>query len=143
MKKMFSAVAVAVAAALSISACSSEEPPSELDNLINSLQTSQLSPETEPEETEDTEETENTAETTKSDGDSDTVVYNSLTGTVLSTEESLFSFESDGIQYDILISESTEIFGGALSEGQTVTVTYISTEENDNITAVAITILRS
>ena len=142
MKKTLSAAAAVIAAALLVSACSSEETPSELDNLINSLQTSQLPPETVPEETDNTEETENTAEVTESSEGSPNVVYSSLTGTVVSAEESLFSVESNGIRYDIIISESTEIFGGTLSEEKKVTVTYISSEDTDSITAAAITILQ-
>lgn len=143
MKKILSAALAVIAAALLITACSSEESHSELDNLINSLQTSNLPPETEPEETADTEGTENTEEATESSDNSPAVVYSSLTGTILSAEGNIFTVEFNGIRYDILISENTEIFGGTLSEEKTVTVTYASSEDADGITAIAITILQS
>ena len=141
MKKKHYAVAVIISAALLLSACNSNESPSELDNLIDSLQTSHLPPETEPEETGDTEETEDTAGITEPDDGPTDVVYGSLTGTVLAVEENLFSVESNGIRY-VLVSENIEIFGGTLSEGKTVTVTYTSSEGSDNITVIAITVLQ-
>ena len=48
--RIFSAV-IFLAAVLLVSGCSSEETPSELENLINQLQTSQITSETVPEET--------------------------------------------------------------------------------------------
>ena len=184
MKKTFFAAAF-VAAALFISGCSSDEPPSELDILIEQLQTIQITSETLPEETseeasvpentdetsEDTSSEENTAETPEddpipdnteeisddatisenteepSDSSEDTgnapVTYNSVTVTVLSVEEDNISVESGGIIYNIIIDEKTGILGGDISEGKTVTITYIINDKDSesNITAAVITVL--
>lgn len=51
MKNRFFSVGIFIAAILLVSGCSSEETPSELENLINQLQTSQITSETVPEET--------------------------------------------------------------------------------------------
>ena len=51
MKNRFFSAGIFIAAILLVSGCSSEEPPSELENLINQLQTSQITSETVPEET--------------------------------------------------------------------------------------------
>lgn len=177
MKKQFLAAFVTVA--LTLSGCSSEEPPSELDILIEQLQTTQITSETVPEETsenmpepENTEETseeissventgeatedssipdntedisENTEETEDSseNNGSEPVTYYSITVTVLSVEDDKISVESEGIIYNISIGENTGIFGGDISEGKTVTITYIVNNEDSesNITAAAITVL--
>lgn len=184
MKKQFFAAAF-FAAALILSGCSSDESPSELDILIEQLQTIQITSETVPEETsddasapentektpeeastdvstgeavedapvsDDTEETsentpapENTEETAdeSEDNGSASVTYNSVTVTILSVEEDHISVQSGEIIYNIIIDENTGILGGDISEGKTVTVTYITTDEGSesNITAAFITVL--
>lgn len=184
MKKPFFAAAFIVAA-LFISGCSSDEPPSELDILIEQLQTIQITSETVPEETsEETSVPENTDETSEdtssdespaetpedtpipddteeisedttvpedteetSDSSEDTgsasVTYNSITVTVLSVEDDNISVESGGIIYNIIIDEKTGILGGDISEGKTVTITYMINDEDSesNITAAVITVL--
>ena len=140
-KHMLGAVLIA---ALFLSGCSSEEPPSELDKLIEQLQTSQITSETVPEETEDTTTPENTEETSdKPDETPDSVTYDSVTVTVLSIEDGHISVESGGVIYNIIIDENTRIFGGDISETKTVTITYALTDNSTetDITAAFITVL--
>ena len=136
---------VALITALFISGCSSDEKPSELDMLIEQLQTSQITSETVPEETsEDITTPENTEETSdKPDDVSDSVTYDSVTVTVLSVEEDHISVESGGVIYNIFIDENTRIFGGDISEMKTVTITYAMTNNGTSadITASFITVL--
>ena len=74
MKNRFFSVGIFIAAVLLVSGCSSEETPSELENLINQLQTSQITSETVPEETsEDTEEEKTEASTTPDNTDEPSV----------------------------------------------------------------------
>lgn len=183
MKKQY--LAALVAAALLLSGCSSDESPSELDILIEQLQTVQITSETVPEETsEDSSETENTEDTSEdtasaestgeanedapaSDSTEETsedttgsentvetaegsenssvapITYDSVTVTVLSIDEDNISVEAGGIIYNIIIDEKTNILGGDISEGKTVTVTYALADEDQesNIIAVVITVL--
>lgn len=146
MKKQFLAAAVVSVAALFLAGCNSDEQPSELDNLINQLQTSQMTSETEPEETPD--EITKPEDSDKSEDDPDgngnnAVTYDSVTVTVLSLEEDHISVESGGVVYNIIIDDNTQIFGGDISESKTITVTYILTENDTevNITAAVITVL--
>lgn len=183
MKKQF--LAALIAAVLLLSGCSSDKTPSELDILIEQLQTVQITSETVPEETsedssatentyetseetspdestgeanedvpapdsteeisEDTTVSENTAETAEVSEDSSSapVAYDSVTVTVLSIDEDNISVEAGGITYNIIIDEKTDIFGGDISEGKTVTVTYALTggDTESNIIAAVITVL--
>ena len=175
-KQLFAAILIAV---LVLSGCSTDESPSELDILIEQLQTTQITSETVPEETsedlpvpenteetseetysaesteeppisdntedisEDTTSSENTDGTEESSDGSTSLTYNSVTVTVLSVEEDNISVEAKGIIYNIFIDENTGIFGGDISEGKTVTITYILNDEDpeSNITAAVITVL--
>ena len=146
MKKQFLAVTVIIAA-LFLSGCSSDDAPSELDILIEQLQTMQITSETEPEETSEEEITtpDNTEEAADvPDGSNiDSVTYDSVTVTVLSVEEDHITVESEGITYNIIIDDNTQIFGGEISEDKTVTVTYILYNDGSesNIMALFITVL--
>ena len=134
-----------IIAALLLSGCSSDEPPSELDILIEQLQTSQITSETVPDETsEDITTPENTEETSDEPNDiADAVTYDSVTVTVVSVEEDHISVESGGVTYNIIIDENTQIFGGDISEKKTVTITYVLTNNGTatDITAAFITVL--
>ena len=174
-KRLPTVVTFIFAVSVLLSGCNSEEPPSELDALIEQLQTMHITSETTPEETSDdvsvsenteepvtvetttetseevtdTENTEavsdNTEETTDASGDnnSSSITYNSVTVTVLSVEEDHISVEYNGAVYNIIIDESTSVFGGDISEEKTVTITYILKDDDaeKDIFATAITVL--
>lgn len=182
MNKRFTAAAMVAAVLMLLSGCSSEESPSELDMLIEQLQTVQLTSETIPEEapenaedeTENTEEpiteadteetseeatdsenteassenttppesTEETPDATE-ENESDPITYKSLTVTVISVEEDYISVELDGVVYKTFFDESTNIFGGEILEGKTVTISYSLNDANSgaDIFAAAITVL--
>ena len=189
MNKRFATAAVVAAAAMLLSGCSSDESPSELDMLIEQLQTVQLTSETTPEEApedtegesesteepvtgegteeiseetadsenteapsedtealpEDTDPSESTEETTDNseENENNPIAYKSLTVTVVSIEEDHIMVELDGVVYKAFIDESTGIFGGEITEGKTVTITYVLNDDNSeaNISAAAITVL--
>lgn len=163
-KRLPITVALIFAVSAFLSGCSSEEPPSELDMMIEQLQTMHITSETTPEETSDDESTdkpiaaettsetsdeattpENTEETTAAseDNNSSPVTYNSITVTVLSVEDDRIAVEYNGVVYSIIIDESTGIFGGDISENKTVTITYKLNDDDSgtNILASAITVL--
>ena len=178
MKKRFAAAIVAASVSILLSGCSSDESPSELDLLIEQLQTVQLTSETTPEEapeeaesesenteapvtdegteetsdsentepsSENTTPTENTEETTDTteENEGNPVEYKSLTVTVVSVEEDHITVELDGVVYKAYIDENTGIFGGAILEGKTVTITYVLSDGDSqaDISAAAITVL--
>lgn len=150
-KRLPIAAAFIFSVSMLLSGCNSEEPPSELDSLIEQLQTMHITSETIPEETsDDVSVSENTSEPVTAEatgetasGDNSPVTYNSITVTVLSVEEGHIAVEYNGVVYNIIIDESTGIFGGDISENKTVTITYVR-NDNDSETGIlasAITVL--
>ena len=161
MNKRFPSVAAFIlAVSVIFSGCSSDESPSELDMLIEQLQTVHMTSETIPEEvsddapvSENTDEqvtaepadgtSEEVTENTDASENNDPITYNSITVTVLSIADGRISVEYNGVVYSIIIDENTNIFGGDISEEKTVTITYILNDDDSgtDIFATAITVL--
>lgn len=122
-------IIAAVACVMLLSGCSqAEEDHSELDNLIEQLQTTHLNTGS-PEGGTETEEA---------------IPYKSLTGTVASFSESEITVKADGKEQKFTINETTQILGGSRDSAKTVTVTYCEPEKKSkSITANVITILES
>lgn len=120
---------IAAACIMLFAGCSqAEEDHSELDSLIEQLQTTHLNTGS-PEEGAETEEP---------------VPYKSLTGTVTSFSESEITVRADGKEQKFTVNETTQILGGDRSTAKTVTVTYCEPEKKSKSTAAnVITILES
>lgn len=127
MKK--SILIISAACIMLLAGCSSaEEDHSELDNLIEQLQTTHLntgSPEGAPE----TEEA---------------IPYKSLTGTVTAFSENGITVKAEGVEKKFTVDETTQILGGDRETAKTVTVIYCEPEKKSkSITANVITIIES
>lgn len=129
MKKNILIFTAAAACIMLFSGCSSQaEDTSELDNLLEQLQTTHLNTGS-PEEGAETEEA---------------IPFKSLTGTVSSFSESELTVKADGKEQKFTLDESTQILGGDRDAAKTVTVTYCEPEKKSRSTvANVITILET
>lgn len=126
MKKGILIFTAAVVFAAFLSGCSSEEGPSELDSIIEQLQTTHLNTGS-PEENPITEEA---------------IPYKSLTGAVISFNGSEITVITDGKEQKFALDENTQILGGSCDKAKTVTITYCEPEKKSKSTiANVITIL--
>lgn len=130
MKKNILAFTAALSLAVLFSGCgNAEEAPSELDMLLEQLQTTHLNTGT-PENAEDTDET------------TESLTYKSSTGTLVSFTDSSITIKNDNKEQKFLLDENTKILGGELASAEAVTVTYNEADGNEkNLTADIITVL--
>lgn len=128
MKKIISIFAAAAACVTLLAGCGSEEAPNELDMLIEQLQTTHLN----------TGSPEDSAEIEMANP------YKSLTGAVISFNETGITVKSDGNEQKFVINEETQILGGIPSAAKSVTITYCEPEKKSKgIIANVITIIDS
>lgn len=131
MKKNILAVIAAFSLAVLFSGCNnSEEPPDELEMLLEQLQTTHLNVDT-PENAED------------ADSTTENITYKSSTGLLVSFTEDSITIKADNKEQKFILDENTQILGGELTSAEAVTVTYNETDGKEkNITADIITVLR-
>lgn len=131
MKKNIPAFIVAFSLAVSFSGCNnSEEPPDELEKLLQQLQTTHLNVDA-PENAED------------ADSTTENITYKSSTGLLVSFTEDSITIKADNKEQKFILGENTQILGGELTSAEAVTVTYNETDGKEkNITADIITVLR-
>lgn len=131
MKKNIIAVIAAFSLAVLFSGCNnSEEPPDELEMLLEQLQTTHLNVDA-PENAED------------ADSTTENITYKSSTGLLVSFTEDSITIKADNKEQKFLLDENTQILGGELTSAEAVTVTYNETDGKEkNITADIITVLR-
>ncbi|MCM1055151.1 MAG: hypothetical protein NC394_06485 [Bacteroides sp.] len=132
MKKNILAFTAAFSLAVLFSGCNnSEEGPSELDKLLEQLQTTHLTSDV----PEDAESDESAAEGT---------TYRSVTGVLVSFTEKEITVKAEDKEQSFIISGDTQILGGALPSADAVTVTYDEDDENEKgPTALIITVLNA
>lgn len=130
MKKSSLLFTAVFSAAVIFSGCNqTEEAPSELDKLLEQVQTTHL--------TSDTPAGENGAETSSED-----VTYRSVTGILVAFSEKNITVKADSEEHKFLLDGSTRILGGELSSAEAVTVTYSGGDDGEkDITAEVITVL--
>ena len=130
MKKRFAAAIVAASVSILLSGCSSDESPSELDLLIEQLQTVQLTSETTPEEApeEAESESENTEAPVTDEGTEETSEETSDSENTEPSSENTTPTENTEETTD-----TTEENEGNPVEYKSLTVTVVSVEE-DHIT---------
>ena len=126
MKKRFAAAIVAASVSILLSGCSSDESPSELDLLIEQLQTVKLTSETTPEEAES--ESENTEAPVTDEGTDETSEETSDSENTEPSSENTTPTENTEETTD-----TTEENEGNPVEYKSLTVTVVSVEE-DHIT---------
>lgn len=131
MKKNIPAFIAAFSLTVMFSGCNnSEEPPDELEMLLEQLQTTHLNVDA-PENAED------------ADSTTENITYKSSTGLLVSFTEDSVTIEADNKEQKFILDENTQILGGELTSAEAVTVTYNETDGNEkNITADIITVLR-
>lgn len=129
MKKYIVIFVAAAACVMLFAGCSqAEEDHSELDSLIEQLQTTHL----------------NTGAPEGGAKTEEAIPYKSLTGIVASFSESEITVIADGKKQKFSIDETTQILGGSRDLAKTVTVTYCEPEKKSkSTTANVITILES
>lgn len=131
MKKNIPAFIAAFSLTVMFSGCNnSEEPPDELEMLLEQLQTTHLNVDA-PENAED------------ADSTTENITYKSSTGLLVSFTEDSVTIEADNKEQKFILDENTQILGGELTTAEAVTVTYNETDGKEkNITADIITVLR-
>ena len=131
MKKNIPAFIAAFSLTVMFSGCNnSEEPPDELEMLLEQLQTTHLNVDA-PENAED------------ADSTTENITYKSSTGLLVSFTEDSVTIEADNKEQKFILDENTQILGGELTSAEAVTVTYNETDGKEkNITADIITVLR-